>query len=40
IFFSSNAKYVPDNYKKFLENLIRRKFDFSGTPLTISFKEK
>ncbi|MBN1638182.1 MAG: ribosome biogenesis GTPase Der, partial [Ignavibacteriales bacterium] len=28
IFFSSNAKYVPDNYKKFLENLIRRKFDF------------
>ncbi|MBN2571899.1 MAG: ribosome biogenesis GTPase Der [Ignavibacteriales bacterium] len=40
IFFSSNAKQVPDNYKKFLENLIRKKFNYSGVTITLTFKDK
>ncbi len=40
LFFASNAKHVPDNYRKYLERLIRRLFGFQGVPMTLSFKEK
>jgi GTP-binding protein len=40
IFFSNYPRYVADNYKKFLENLIRNKYGFNGVPMTLSFKEK
>jgi GTP-binding protein len=38
--FSNFPKYIPDNYRKFLERLIRKHFGFEGVPFTISFKEK
>lgn len=40
LFFASNAKYVPDNYRKYLERTVRRSFGFRGVPMTLSFKEK
>lgn len=40
LFFTSYPKYISDNYKRFLEKLIRRKFGFVGVPFTMSFKQK
>lgn len=40
LFFSNYPKNIPDNYKKFLEKLIRKNFGFEGIPFTISFKGK
>ena len=39
-FFASNAKYIRDPYKRFLENKIRERFDFRGVPISIYFREK
>ena len=39
-FFASNAKYIRDPYKRFLENKIRERFDFKGVPISIYFREK
>ena len=39
-FFASNAKYIRDPYKRFLENKIRERFDFTGVPISIYFREK
>lgn len=39
-FFSSNHQYVRDNYKRFLENKLREKFDFTGVPIEIYIREK
>ncbi len=40
LFFANDSKYIPDHYRRFLEKLIRKKFGFSGVPMTISFKDK
>lgn len=40
IFFSNYPKEIADHYKRFLENLIRRKFGFEGVSFTLSFKQK
>lgn len=40
VFFCNYPKHVADNYKRFLENLIRKQYGFRGVPLTLSFKEK
>ncbi len=40
LFFCSQSKEVPDNYRRFLENKIRSHFGFKGVPITVSFKEK
>lgn len=39
-FFCNYPKHVPDNYKRFLEKLIRRKWGLKGIPMTLSFKAK
>jgi GTP-binding protein len=39
-FFCNYPKYVADNYKRFLENLIRKFYGFKGVPMTLSFREK
>ena len=39
-FFASNSKYIRDPYKRFLENKIRERFDFTGVPIEIYFREK
>ncbi len=38
--FSNFPKYIPDNYRKFMERLIRKHFGFEGVAITVSFKEK
>lgn len=40
VFFSSNPQYVKETYRRFLENKIREHFDFTGTPVLISFRNK
>jgi GTP-binding protein len=40
LFFANQPKFIPEHYKKFLEKLIRKHFDFEGVPLTLSFKNK
>lgn len=40
LFFSNFPKDIPDNYKRFLENSIRKIFGFEGIPLTLSFRQK
>lgn len=39
-FFSSNSKYVPESYKRFLENKLRKEYDFEGVPIRIYMREK
>ncbi len=39
-FFSSHPKYVRENYKNYLENQLRKNFNFTGVPLSIFFREK
>ena len=40
LFFTSRPRDVPDHYRRFLENRLRAKFDFLGTPIRVVFKEK
>ncbi|BDQ01693.1 ribosome biogenesis GTPase Der [Ignavibacterium sp.] len=40
LFFTNYPNQVADHYKRFLENLLRRKYGFEGVPLTLSFKSK
>lgn len=39
-FFCNLPQYIRDPYKRFIENKLREKFDFSGCPLTIYFRQK
>ncbi len=40
IIFVNNKDLVHFSYKRYLENIIRKTFDFSGTPIRIFFREK
>jgi len=40
LFFSNFPKHIPDNYRRFLERLIRRTYGFEGVPITVSFRQK
>jgi GTP-binding protein len=40
IFFTNYPKEIQDNYKRFLEKLIRDKYGFKGVPFTLSFRNK
>ena len=40
IFFSNRPKDIPDNFKRFLEKMIRKNFGFVGVPFTMVFKTK
>lgn len=40
IFFTNHPKEIADHYKRFLENLIRKKYGYVGVPITLSFKSK
>ena len=40
VFFCNYPKFVAENYKRFLENLIRKFYGFKGVPMTLSFREK
>lgn len=39
-FFCNLPQYVPESYKRFLENRLRENFNFKGVPLFIFFRKK
>ena len=39
-FFGNLPQYLPDSYKRFLENRLRERFDFEGVPIKIFFRKK
>lgn len=39
-FFCNHPQGISESYKRYLENKIREKFDFSGVPLLIFFRQK
>lgn len=40
LFFTNYPKEIQENYKKFLERLIRKKFGFAGVTFSMIFKQK
>ncbi len=40
IFFTNHPNLIHFSYNRYLENRIREHWDFSGTPISISFKKK
>ncbi|MBE0650150.1 MAG: ribosome biogenesis GTPase Der [Bacteroidales bacterium] len=40
VFFCNLPSEVKDPYKRFLENQLRKKFDFTGVPVQLFFREK
>jgi len=39
-FFCNHPQYLKEPYKRFLENKLREKFDFTGVPMEIYFRQK
>ena len=39
-FYCNLPQYIPDSYKRFLENRLREKFNFEGVPLKLFFRKK
>lgn len=39
-FFCNLPQYIPDSYKRFVENRMREEFDFKGVPIKIFFRKK
>ena len=39
-FFCNNPKHVKENYKNYLENQLRKHFNFSGVPIGVFFRKK
>ncbi|MCB9262323.1 MAG: ribosome biogenesis GTPase Der [Flavobacteriales bacterium] len=39
-FFCNLPQYVGESYKRFLENKIRKEYDFTGVPMQIFFRKK
>ncbi|HRH66809.1 MAG TPA: ribosome biogenesis GTPase Der, partial [Bacteroidia bacterium] len=39
-FFCNLPQYVNEPYKRFLENKIRERFDFTGVPINLFFRSK
>lgn len=39
-FFCNLPQYVRDDYKRFLENKLRKHFDFTGVPIQIFLRQK
>ncbi|MBQ5706509.1 MAG: ribosome biogenesis GTPase Der, partial [Bacteroidaceae bacterium] len=40
IFFANLPQYVKEPYKRFLENKIRERWNFSGVPMNIYIRQK
>ena len=39
-FFCNLPQYLKENYKRFLENKLREKYDFTGVPIRVFFRKK
>ncbi|MGC9364678.1 MAG: ribosome biogenesis GTPase Der [Fidelibacterota bacterium] len=40
LFFCNDPKNIKEGYRRFLENQLRKEFDFTGTPVTLLFRQK
>lgn len=40
VFYANLPQYIKDPYKRFLENKIRERWDFTGTPINIFIRQK
>lgn len=40
VIYGSNLKFVHWSYKRYLERLLREKFDYAGTPVKFSFRDE
>jgi len=40
LFFANLPQYIKDPYRRFLENKLRSKYEFTGTPVQIFFRQK
>lgn len=40
VFFANLPQYIRDPYKRYIENKLREKYDFSGVPIEIFFRQK
>lgn len=40
VLFCNHPQYVKDSYRRFIENQIREKFDFTGVPMEVWFRQK
>lgn len=40
LFFTNHPDHVQENYKRYLENQLRKVYDFSGTPINLFFRKK
>ncbi len=40
VFFCNHPQYIKEPYKRFLENQIRERYDFTGVPVEIYFRQK
>lgn len=38
--FCNYPQYIPDAYKRYIENELRKRFDFKGIPVTLTFARK
>ena len=39
-FFANHPQLADDNFKRYLENRLRERFDFTGTPIILKFRKK
>ncbi len=39
-FFANHPKLVDENFRRYMENRMREAFDFTGTPVTLKFRQK
>ncbi len=39
-FFANHPHMVDDNFRRYVENRLRERFDFAGTPLILKFRKK
>ena len=39
-FYCNHPKYIKEPYKRYVENRLREKFDFTGVPIQLFFREK
>ncbi|MEA3452275.1 MAG: GTP-binding protein, partial [Bacteroidota bacterium] len=40
VFFANLPQYIKDPYKRFLENQLRKRYNFNGVPITIYIRKK
>ncbi len=40
VFFANEPKMITENYKRFLERVLREQFGYIGVPLTLQFRKK